>query len=85
MILRLAKILTMIYEVPKVAWNFNDEKKQKQISQKCYQAFPVAYNRPIRLSKFSSPLALVSVLMLPKSFGLSCFVDIFQEKAHQFP
>ena len=72
----------MIYEVPKIVWNFNGE-SLKKISQKYNQAFPVAYNWPIHPLKFWSPLALICVSVLPKSFGLSCFLDIFPGKVVQ--
>ena len=58
--------------------------KDREISQKYNQAFPVAYNRSIHPSKFWSQLALISV-SVPKSFSLSCFLDIFPGKTHQSP
>ena len=72
----------MIYEVPKIVWNFNGA-ILKKISQKYNQAFQVAYNWPIHPLKFWSPLALICVSVLPKSFGLSCFLDIFPGKVVQ--
>ena len=59
--------------------------KDREISQKYNQAFPVAYNRSIHPSKFWSQLAIISVSVPPKSFSLSCFLDIFPGKTHQFP
>ena len=57
--------------------------KDREISQKYYQAFPVAYKWSIHPSKFWSQLALISVSVPPKSFSLSCFLDIFPGKVVQ--
>ena len=57
--------------------------KDREISQKYNQAFPVAYNRSIHPSKFWSQLAIISVSVPPKSFSLSCFLDIFPGKVVQ--
>ena len=57
--------------------------KDREISQKYYQAFPVAYNRSIHPSKFWSQLAIISASVPPKSFSLSCFLDIFPGKVVQ--
>ena len=59
--------------------------KDREISQKYNQAFPVAYNRSIHPSKFWSQLAIISVSVPPKSFSLSCFLDIFPGTTHQSP
>ena len=59
--------------------------KDREISQKYNQAFSVAYNWSIHPSKFWSQLAIISVSVPPKSFSLSCFLDIFPGKTHQLP
>ena len=60
-----------------------DHLRDREISQKYNQAFPVAYNRSINPSKFWSQLAIISLSVPPKSFSLSCFLDIFPGKVVQ--